>query len=224
MGGEKADIVFTSPPYNRGTTTGGGFNNRGLSQQMTESYNSYDDALPKDAYYKWQSDLLKQWWAMLSDRGSIFYNHRPRVQSGIYETPLNWNPGLPVRQIIIWYSGAGVNFSPTHYRVAHEWIVLFAKKDFRLISKGVSGVGDVWEIRPESVDGHPAPFPVGLPEKAFSTLPARLVYEPFSGSGTTLIACENLNRKCRAVEIDPGYVAVALQRWAEHTGEEPQLL
>ena len=48
--------------------------------------------------------------------------------------------------------------------------------------------------------------------------------DPFAGSGTTLIACENLGRRCRAVEISPGYVAVTLERWAEHTGQTPTLL
>ena len=50
------------------------------------------------------------------------------------------------------------------------------------------------------------------------------VYEPFSGSGTTIIACERLGRKCRAVEISPAYVAVAIQRWVDVTGGEPVLL
>ena len=51
-----------------------------------------------------------------------------------------------------------------------------------------------------------------------------IVYEPFSGSGTTLIACERLGRKCRAVEISPAYCAVAIQRWVDVTGKEPELL
>jgi len=50
------------------------------------------------------------------------------------------------------------------------------------------------------------------------------VYEPFSGSGTTLIACERLGRKCRAVEISPAYVAVAIQRWVDVTGGTPELV
>jgi DNA modification methylase len=50
------------------------------------------------------------------------------------------------------------------------------------------------------------------------------VYDPFSGSGTTIIACEQLKRKCRAIEISPGYVAVAIQRWADATGKEPKRL
>jgi hypothetical protein len=53
---------------------------------------------------------------------------------------------------------------------------------------------------------------------------AGLVYDPFLGSGTTLIACERLGRRCRAVEIEPGYVAVALQRFYDMTGIEPVLL
>lgn len=50
------------------------------------------------------------------------------------------------------------------------------------------------------------------------------VLDPFLGSGTTLIACEQLGRRCRAIEIDPGYVAVAIQRWADATGNEPRRL
>jgi len=51
-----------------------------------------------------------------------------------------------------------------------------------------------------------------------------IVYDAFLGSGTTIIACENLGRKCRAIEISPGYVAVALQRWTDATGKTPVLL
>jgi len=51
-----------------------------------------------------------------------------------------------------------------------------------------------------------------------------IVYEPFAGSGTTLIACERLGRKCRAVEISPAYCAVAIERWAQTTGGTPVLL
>jgi DNA modification methylase len=49
------------------------------------------------------------------------------------------------------------------------------------------------------------------------------VYDPFLGSGTTLIACEQLNRRCYAMEISPAYVAVAIQRWVDLTGKAPKL-
>jgi hypothetical protein len=50
------------------------------------------------------------------------------------------------------------------------------------------------------------------------------VFDPFLGSGTTLIACERLNRKCRAVEISPAYCAVAIQRWVDMTGRIPEIV
>jgi DNA modification methylase len=56
-----------------------------------------------------------------------------------------------------------------------------------------------------------------------STRPGDIVFEPFSGSGTTLLACEQLNRQCRAMEVDARFVAVALQRYADATGDRPVL-
>ena len=57
----------------------------------------------------------------------------------------------------------------------------------------------------------------------FGCVPSGLVIDPFLGSGTTLIACERLGRKCRAVEISPAYVAVAIQRWVDMTNGTPEL-
>lgn len=71
---------------------------------------------------------------------------------------------------------------------------------------------------------HSCPKPISLFEHLILNLAGSIVYEPFSGSGTTLIACERLGRKCRAIEIDPGYVAVALERWATATGKTPERL
>ena len=70
---------------------------------------------------------------------------------------------------------------------------------------------------------HPAIFPPALPSLVISLWPG-IAFEPFSGSGTTIIACEQLKRKCRAIEISPGYVAVAIQRWVDMTGKKPELL
>ena len=75
-------------------------------------------------------------------------------------------------------------------------------------------------------DNHCAAFPLELVERHMVLYSKKdeFVYEPFSGSGTTLIACERLGRKCRAVEISPAYCAVAIQRWVDVTGKEPVLL
>jgi modification methylase len=224
---EWADLIFTSPPYNRGITTGGGFPDKGglwEGAELASGYNSYDDAMPLEDYRNWQKELLLFWWDLLASDGAIYYNHRPRVQNGLLETPLDWNPALPLRQIIIWHSGSGINFAPTHYRPACEWIVIYAKADFRLSSKGVSGIGDVWKFGSEMDNSHPAPFPLELPFTAIQTSGAAIILDPFLGSGTTLIACENLARRCRGIEIDPGYVAVSIQRWVDLTNGKPELI
>ena len=70
---------------------------------------------------------------------------------------------------------------------------------------------------------HPAIFPVQLPAFGMQCWPG-VVFEPFCGSGTTLIAAEQLGRKCYAMEISPAYVAVILQRYQDATGNTPVLV
>jgi DNA modification methylase len=70
---------------------------------------------------------------------------------------------------------------------------------------------------------HPTQKPLECMARPIRNHDSPLVYEPFSGSGTTIIACENLGRKCRAIEISPGYVAVTLERYFQHTGNKPVL-
>mgnify|MGYP001210697346 CR=1 FL=1 len=75
-------------------------------------------------------------------------------------------------------------------------------------------------------DNHCAAFPLELVERHMVIYSKReeFVFEPFLGSGTTLIACERLGRKCRAIEISPAYCAVAIQRWVDMTGGVPELI
>jgi DNA modification methylase len=73
---------------------------------------------------------------------------------------------------------------------------------------------------------HPTAKPLALFEHLMKmgSSEDNVVFDPFLGSGTTLIACERLGRKCRAVEISPAYCAVAIQRWVDMTGGEPELV
>ena len=82
------------------------------------------------------------------------------------------------------------------------------------------------QTKNENADIHAATFPIDLPSHFVETFTNsnELIYEPFCGTGTTIIACENLSRKCRAVEISPAYVAVALERWSQLTCKTPELL
>ena len=82
----------------------------------------------------------------------------------------------------------------------------------------------VWTIaKQQNTDtGHSTQKPLECMERPIRNHPGMDVYDPFLGSGTTLIAAHNLRRRCHAMEIEPGYVAVALQRFLDHTGIRPQ--
>ena len=85
----------------------------------------------------------------------------------------------------------------------------------------------IWEIPTvHTRDGHPAAFPVELPARLIKmhTREGDNVIEPFCGSGTTIIACEQLNRNCFGMEFDPKYVDVIIARWEQFTGQKAILL
>ena len=93
----------------------------------------------------------------------------------------------------------------------------------RVIYKAWSGVT---ARNPEFPREHPTEKPIALSGDLINEITdiSDIVVDIFLGSGTTLIACERLGRRCRAVEIEPGYVAVALERWATMTGQTPVLV
>lgn len=225
------DMIFTSPPYNLGTTSGGGMPGKKLGHYadgargkkrggmgkwsgglLAHGYSSHADAMPHEDYVAWQKSLISACWETLTERGAIFYNHKPRILKGVVVTPLEYLPTLPVRQIIMWARAGGINFSPAFYCPTHEWIVVVAKPDFRLRDKAASGAGDVWYIPQEPNPHHPAPFPLRLPQTAIETTSAQTILDPFMGSGTTGVACVKLGRSFTGIEIDEGYFEIACER------------
>lgn len=94
-------------------------------------------------------------------------------------------------------------------------------------SRPYKQMGSIVTVAPESaMHDHPAPFPVGLPSayiQAF-TNENDIVIEPFSGSGTTIMACEQTGRICYAMELEPKYVDLAIKRWEEYTGRKAVLI
>lgn len=233
------DLVITSPPYNLGNTSGGGFPQLGhytpgapLAKRggqgkwkrasaaggLGHGYNSHDDAMPHEEYVAWQKECLTEMWRVIKPTGAIYYNHKSRIFSGHLVTPLDYNPGLPVRQIVIWARAGGINFAPTHYVPTHEWVVVFAKDAFRLKSKGASGVGDVWNIPQEPNPDHPAPFPLSLPRRILETTGAKVVLDPFAGSGTVGVAALHEERQAILIEQDPAYCEIIRRRVADAQG------
>lgn len=185
------------------------------------AYDGTDDAMPWPEYVVWQHAVLRACWRALSDDGAIFYVHKPRVQNGECITPLEYNPGLPLRQIIIWARAGGVNMTLTHFMPTHEWIVVLAKPEFRLRSKGISGAyGDVWYVPQESGTWHPAPFPDEIPLRILDATAAPLVCDPFMGSGTTGKAARRMGRDYIGIEQSAAYAARARREIAAVEGRD----
>ena len=208
------DLVVTSPPYNlrahgRRMPVKGNWRRR---PDIADGYASHSDDLPYADYVEWQKEVLGECWRVLSEDGAIFYNHKPRIQNHVLQTPLDLNPGLPVRQVIIWRRWGGVNFNRSFYLPVHEWIVVYAKPKFRLIDHSASGFSDVWEMHPEKDNSHPAPFPVELPRRAIATTEAKVILDPFMGSGTTGVAALLEGREFIGIEKDAGYLEHARKR------------
>jgi DNA modification methylase len=133
---------------------------------------------------------------------------------------------------IVWKKGR-VGPGNAHYRPEHEFC-LYDRPDVDndhglcVYCKGETweggrGQSDVWEMPRDTGYVHPTQKPIALAEKALtnSTRPGATVLDLFGGSGSTLLACENLNRRGGHVELDAGYCDVIVDRWTRHTGGEP---
>jgi|ERR1039458_1824732 modification methylase len=209
-------LVFTSPPYN---LNGGGRTATGTDfKKLANGYASYRDDMPPVEYVHWQQSVLRGCWDTLTDDGAIFYQHKPIGQGLEVRLPLELNPGLPLRQIIIWDRSSGHIRTSTRYTPSHEWILVLAKERFRITTAAMT---DVWRvpfggfISDEAMNDHPAPFPVKLPQRAISTTAADLVLDPFMGSGTTLVAAKACGRRAIGIEIEERYCEIAAKRLAQ---------
>lgn len=219
-------LVFTSPPYNLGEAPWKGFGHwrpgqksggqqkwrGGCEGGFGAGYTAHNDAMPWPEYVAWQHRCVREMWRLTAPAGGIFYNHKPRVIG-----PRLWKPDelLPPeihhRQTIIWARPGGQNYNPTAFVPTHEWLMLLAHEDFRLNSRGVSGLGDVWTITPDK-NPHPAPFPVELPRRALEATDAEVVLDPFMGSGSTGVAALRMGRGFIGIEKDPAYFDMACRR------------
>ena len=209
------DLVVTSPPYNLKNSTGNGMKDgRGgkwSGASLINGYSHYDDNIPHDEYAKWQRACLTEMLRLIKDDGAIFYNHKWRVQAGLLQDRQDIVHGFPVRQIIIWRRKGGINFNKGYFLPTYEVIYLIAKPNFKLAPKA-NAHGDVWEFTQEMKNGHPAPFPVQLIDRIISSTDAKIVLDPFMGSGTTAITAMGNKRDYIGIDISPDYCKMAEKR------------
>ena len=227
MGGGMANICVTDPPYGveydptwRDERAGSYGEDFGTAKSINRGKVLNDD----------RSDWLA---AFNQFKGDVIYVWHGERQ--ILETAVNLEKAkFLVRNFIVWAKPSMV-FGRGNYHSQHETCWYAVRK-----GKTASWAGDakqttLWEVagmnpcgRRESdaadeKTGHGTQKPIELMLRAIRNHEGDC-YDPFLGSGTTLIACENLQRRCYGCEISPGYIAVILQRYQDATGKEPKLL
>src|SRR3990167_2468962 len=228
MGGKLARLVFTSPPYNMA----GGM------------YENYEEKLKKEEIIKINLKIIENCKEFL--KGFIFwnlsYNKNARWEFIEIFHRIIKETGLKFLEMICWDKGHALPItSKEGITRQYEDILLVGdedsiSKDLELYflgrndrrayfnKKNQKGITNYWRIgtNKTQIKENLACFPVALPKKGIEMMTNRgeIVLDPFGGSGSTLIACEQLNRKCYMCEIDPIYCQIIINRWEKFSGEK----
>jgi DNA modification methylase len=237
MAGAKADLCFTSPPYGQQRDYGvakelvqdwdglmrGVFANLPMSdagQVLVNLGLIHRDGewLPYwDGWIEW---MREQGWRRFGWYVWDKMRVPPRANEGRLRTPYEWifhfnRHGVPCREWVPCIH-AGEDRGSTTQRGKNGKATRLSTPGKTKEGKTPPGLVSVFARSQK--DGHPAPFPNELVEYFLKTWDG-LVFEPFLGSGSTLIAAEQLDRRCFGMEIDPAYCDVIVKRWENLTGE-----
>jgi DNA modification methylase len=215
MDGQKADMVFTSPPYNGNTHIWYGPNKNFNLYQNNEGDNK-----ESGEYINFLQVVLKNIFENTS--GFIFwninYNNKSRHEYLTHLTPYL----SKLWETVIWKK-TGMPISNGLTRNC-EFIFVFKNGERKHLGKEFNTVNNLWEISNINSQHkeHKACFPVELPEKGIliGSNENEVVFEPFCGSGSTLIACEKTGRICCGMELDEHYCSVIIKRWQDFTGKQ----
>ena len=194
MDGKKADMVFTDPPYNMA------FNGRSGKFDVIEN----DDLSEEDF-----NNFIEETCQMIK-----------HLDPDCYYVWCNWEfygvlqSKLPFKSCIVW--AKNVFGLGRGYRHQHEFCLFNGTIDDKITNES-----DLWEIAKDSNYVHPTQKPVALCARALKNhIDVENVVDLFGGSGSTLMACEQLNRKCYMMELDPKYCDVIIKRWETFTGKK----
>lgn len=217
MDGQKADMVFTDPPY--GVAYEGGHNKKkrqGIIADTLEGENLtglFYGALSAAILYTKDGAPFYVWYST---------NKSIETFASLAQLPLT------LRAVIQWYkikSGLGAFMS--QYIPNCEPCMYLHKTGCSPAWYGPSNEKTVWELKKEPRnDFHPTQKPVELPERAIqnSSKQGDEILDLFGGSGSTLIACEKIGRHARLMELDPKYCDVIVKRWEDFTGKKAELV
>ena len=223
MNGVTADMVFTDPPY--GVAYTGGMKIENGKIQSNNKKQIKNDSLDYENLYSFLLDAFLNIKAHTKEKAAlyIFYAHsRSREFLNAFH-----DAELKQRSILIWHkTSGGFGDFMAQYMNAYEPCI-YGSNGESVNWYGPTNEKTVWDMDKEKkCDLHPTMKPIELVARAIknSSKPGQAVLDLFGGSGSTLIACEQLNRKCFMCELDPKYVDVIVNRWEQITGKKAVLV
>lgn len=215
MAGEKADMVFTDPPY--GVSLGD--NKKFVDGELVTYKKKKIEGDESTEIYRLTVPIM----AMCTD-GPIYTWFADTKALDLYKTIDEI--GGQCHALIIWHkTNAKYKSWGSCYKQRHEPCLFWKGKNGKLNWSGPSNEPTIWEEKRDYSQGkiHPTAKPVELAERAIKNHTAKTVLDIFLGSGSTLIAAEKTGRKCYGMEIDPHYCDVILERWEKYTGKQAVL-
>ena len=203
MDGTKANLVLSDPPYNVDVEETAG---KILNDNMGDS-----------EFYQFLLAAFQQMHGHLADDGSIYIFHADT--EGLNFRKAFKDAGFYLSGCCIWKKNALV-LGRSPYQWQHEPCLYGWKQKGKHQWYSDRKQTTIWEYdRPKSNKDHPTMKPIGLMSYPIrnSTMTNGIVLDPFLGSGSTLIACEETDRVCRGIELDPKFVDVIVKRYIEHS-------
>ena len=220
MGEERAALLATDPPYCVDYT--GADRPEGSGKDWSHVYREIDIA----DLGEFLDAVFVACLPHIAEHAGIYVWHAHLQQptiAAVFE-----RHGLLLHQVLVWVKPTGT-FGHSYYQWQHEPCAFGWKKGSKP-PHGEGKLGSVWEIDWEGKarivgNEHPTQKPLRVFEIPMEqhTRAGAVVLEPFSGSGSQLIAAEKLGRRCRAMEIQPAFVDVAVRRWEKATGKQVTL-
>lgn len=210
MGGEKADMVFTDPPY--GVDYDGGTTKR-RKLKGDDTTVLYAPTCKMAYQYSTENSSLYLWHANMKGFASAAASAAASA-------------GWEIRNEIIWNKNlAQFGALSAQYKQKHE-PAFYCFKHGKIVNwNGPTNEVTVWDVDRSSVnDLPPTQKPVALATRAINNHSCSSVIDFFGGSGSTLIACEMTERKCFMMELDPKYCDVILTRYMAYTGRDDVFL
>lgn len=204
------DLTITSPPYNLGKTHHTG-------KKRFTAYNDFNDCMPENEYQENQIAVLNEIYRCTKQGGSLMYNHKNRIKDGAQISPYEWlfKTKWTIKQELVWFNGTP-NFDNCRFYPATErifWLSKGVETDFENNIKQNDLIKDL----PEGTNKeHKRAFPVKLAQRFLMCFPnAKIVLDPYMGSGSTALACIKEKRDFIGFDISKNSCKLAEKRIAQ---------